>query len=52
MLLDFFNAAETYPHGWLLGEKQLYEVLGLRVNVGLGKLDLLALLDIVIGFKI
>ena len=52
MLLDFFNAAKTYPHGRLLGEKQLYEILGLRVNVGLGKLDLLALLDIVIGFKI
>ena len=52
MLLDFFNAAETYPHGRFLCEKQLYEVLSLRVNVGLGKLDLLALLDIVIGFKI
>ena len=52
VLLYFFDAGEADPHCGLLREELLYEILGLRVNIRLVELDLLALLDIVIGFEI
>ena len=52
MALDLVNAAEAEPKRWLLNEQLTYQVLGLFIDVRLFECDLLALLNVVVGFEV